>query len=421
MRFAKSDLGLTVSESFGADGRGRGIEAILDYARDIFDETTVAAMAERFTAVLRAVADDPDVTLGDIDILTEAEREQMDRRDDSGSRGSVVSTDGRSLDELLATAARINPDGIALSHGGVDLTYGALQAKSTELQTTLAAVGIGPEAAVTVALSTLLPGLLDDAGGAFAERFSAMLAAVIAESGEAPPADAVTLYDLFVEQVHRTPQAPALVFDGASLDHTEFATRVHRLARHLVEVGVGPDVHVALAMRRSFDLLVGMYAVVAAGGAYVPIDLDHPADRIAYILDSARPATVLTTSRDAFAPGSDLSVLTIDTLDLAGRPGSALSDADRRAPLRPDHCAYVIYTSGSTGRPKGVAITHRAIVNRLRWMQAEYPIGSDDAVMQKTPATFDVSVWEFFWPLQTGARLVIAAPDGHRDPRTSPG
>ncbi|MEH3156192.1 MAG: amino acid adenylation domain-containing protein [Gordonia paraffinivorans] len=216
------------------------------------------------------------------------------------------------------------------------------------------------------------------------------------------------------------PDVPALVVDDAELSQGEFGARVARLARHLVQLGVGPDTHVAVAIRRSVEMMVAIHAVVDAGGAYVPIDLDSPADRVAAVLDGARPVVVLTSSADGFVLPADLddvpAVLVVDELDLAGLSDAPVTDADRLAPLRPDHTAYVIYTSGSTGRPKGVAVTHRAIVNRLQWMQGAYPLDGTDAVLQKTPVTFDVSVWELFWPLQVGARLVVAAPDGHRDP-----
>ncbi|WP_197023575.1 AMP-binding protein, partial [Rhodococcus sp. UNC363MFTsu5.1] len=225
-----------------------------------------------------------------------------------------------------------------------------------------------------------------------------------------------TLVSMFDAQVLRSPGSVALSFDGASVSYAEFDVRVNRLARYLISVGVGPESLVALAMRRSVDLLVGVYAVVKAGGAYVPVDPDQPADRIGNILETAAPACVLSTSRDGFTAAGDSSVLLIDALDLSGVDGGPVSDVDRLAPLVPENTAYVIFTSGSTGRPKGVAVSHAAIVNRLVWMQAEYGLTADDVVLQKTPVTFDVSVWELFWPLQVGARMVIAVPDGHRDP-----
>ncbi|WP_432277954.1 non-ribosomal peptide synthase/polyketide synthase [Nocardia cyriacigeorgica] len=225
---------------------------------------------------------------------------------------------------------------------------------------------------------------------------------------------AATLVSLFEAQVARTPDAYAVTFEGTSLTYAEFAARVHRLARWLKQAGVGPESYVALGMRRSIDLVVGMYAVSVAGGAYVPLDPDHPAERIDYILDTARPVCVLTSGADLDTTLS--RQVRIDELDLSAFSDEVLTDADRHRPLRPGNTAYVIFTSGSTGRPKGVAVSHAAIVNRLVWMHAEYGLAADDVVIQKTPATFDVSVWEFFWPLQVGARLVVAKPDGHRDP-----
>ncbi len=229
-----------------------------------------------------------------------------------------------------------------------------------------------------------------------------------------------TLLTGFEAALAAAPAARAVGFEGEYLTYAEFSGRVHRLARYLVERGVGPEVPVALGMRRSLDLVIGMYAVVAAGGAYVPLDLDHPIERTRYIVETAAPACVLVSGEDL--PGVGVPQIRIDDLGagdgamLAEYSDRPLSDADRIAPLRPSNTAYIIFTSGSTGRPKGVAVSHAAIVNRLVWMQAEYGLTAEDVVLQKTPATFDVSVWEFFWPLQIGARLVVARPDGHRDP-----
>ncbi|WP_189241736.1 non-ribosomal peptide synthetase, partial [Planobispora rosea] len=208
----------------------------------------------------------------------------------------------------------------------------------------------------------------------------------------------VTLADLFEAQAARTPEATALVFEGAELSYAELNARANRLARLLAERGVGPERTVGLMLPRSLDLLVAMYAVVKAGGAYLPIDPGLPRGRIDAMLADAHP------------------VLVIDPLWLATADPSGYSPENLGVRPAPDNPAYVIYTSGSTGRPKGVVVSHRAIVNRLLWTQAEYGLRSDDRVLQKTPAGFDVSVWEFFWPLQVGAALVIARPDGHRDP-----
>ncbi|TQM32345.1 amino acid adenylation domain-containing protein [Nocardia bhagyanarayanae] len=230
------------------------------------------------------------------------------------------------------------------------------------------------------------------------------------------PVQEGTLAELFADRVAMSPEATALEFEGRTLTYRELDERANRLARLLIARGAGPDTVVGLCLRRSVELVVGMYAIVKAGAAYLPLDPDHPADRIDGILGQAAPVCLLGAERDGLALPVRTPVLMLDTLDTSGYDAGPITDADRRAPLRPEHLAYVIFTSGSTGKPKGVSVSHEAIVNRLHWMQHEYPLDHTDAVLQKTPATFDVSVWEFFWPLQIGARLVVAAPDGHRDP-----
>ncbi|WP_062983906.1 non-ribosomal peptide synthetase [Nocardia anaemiae] len=234
------------------------------------------------------------------------------------------------------------------------------------------------------------------------------------------PADA-TLVSLFEAQVARTPDAIAVTFEGESLTYAEFAGRVNRLARLLVSIGVGSETTVAIGMRRSVDLVVAIYAVLTAGGAYVPVDPEHPAERITQTLRAARPVCVLTRTQDGLDLGTEQrasawAVLDVDLFDTSDYANAPLTDDDRLGCSVAADAAYVIFTSGSTGRPKGVVVAHAAIVNRLVWMQDTYALTGDDVVLQKTPATFDVSVWEFFWPLQVGARLVVARPDGHRDP-----
>ncbi|MFI6367290.1 amino acid adenylation domain-containing protein [Nocardia sp. NPDC050630] len=227
-------------------------------------------------------------------------------------------------------------------------------------------------------------------------------------------AGAPTLVSMFEAQVARTPDAVAVRFAGVpDLTYRELAALSNRLARHLIGLGVGPETLVALDIRRSPELVIAIYAVLAAGAAYVPLDPEHPAEQTAHILATARPACALTTEATDL---SGVPVIRLDGLDLADYPDGPVWDRERTAALRPGQPAYVIFTSGSTGLPKGVAVTHEAIVNRLVWMQRQYRLSADDVVLQKTPATFDVSVWELFWPLQIGARLVVAEHDGHRDP-----
>ncbi|MDQ0603851.1 amino acid adenylation domain-containing protein/non-ribosomal peptide synthase protein (TIGR01720 family) [Streptomyces canus] len=227
----------------------------------------------------------------------------------------------------------------------------------------------------------------------------------------AHPVPDATLTDLLAEQAARTPHAPALIADD-TLDHAELHARANRLARLLISRGVGPERLVGVALERGPDLVVALLAVLKAGGAYLPLDHDYPAERLAYMVEDSRPTLVLAHAEaDYGAP-----VLVPAEEEYAHLDAAELTDAERLQPLRPEHPAYVIYTSGSTGRPKGAAVAHAAIVNRLLWMQDTYRLGPDDRVLQKTPAGFDVSVWEFFWPLITGAGLVLARPGGHRDP-----
>ncbi|MTE11444.1 non-ribosomal peptide synthetase [Nocardia aurantiaca] len=234
-----------------------------------------------------------------------------------------------------------------------------------------------------------------------------------------PGGDAPTLVSMFEAQVADTPEAVALVFEDERLTYRELAERARRLARELMDgYGVGPEVPVALAIRRCTELVVAMYAVAMTGAAYLPLDPEQPVDRTAHILGTARPPLVLTTRREGF-DGSGIPTLAVEDAEERARrrwASGPIANAERPRLLRPAHTAYVLFTSGSTGQPKGVAVSHAAIVNRLVWMQAQHRLSYSDVVLQKTPATFDVSVWEFFWPLQTGARLVVAKPDGHRDP-----
>ncbi|HEY5853267.1 MAG TPA: amino acid adenylation domain-containing protein [Aldersonia sp.] len=241
-------------------------------------------------------------------------------------------------------------------------------------------------------------------------------AVLAAANSTANPVASATLPELFDRQVAATPDAIALVAGEDRITFGELDARANRLARHLVELGVGPESQVVLGLRRGVDFAVAMLAVGKAGGAYVPIDLDHPAERTAYVLETAAPVCVLTVGAEAAGLPAGAALVRLDSLDVSSYSAAPLTDTDRPSPLRPAHPAYVIFTSGSTGRPKGVAVSHAAVVNQLVWKNAEYGIGADDAVLVKTPATFDVSVWEYWSALLAGGRSVLARPDGHRDP-----
>ncbi|UZG58623.1 amino acid adenylation domain-containing protein [Rhodococcus opacus] len=226
-----------------------------------------------------------------------------------------------------------------------------------------------------------------------------------------------TLVSMFGAQVTRTPDAPAVVDGNRTLTYAEFDARVNRLARHLITQSVGPETIVALRMRRSIDFVVGVYATLTAGAAYLPIDPHHPAERTHFILAVAQPTCMLTTTHDDQDDLPDpVPVLHLDTIDLSPLSGAPVTDADRRAPLRPQNTAYVMFTSGSTGRPKGVTVAHSAIVNEAQWVVEAFDHRAGDRLLQSNAVTFDASTPDLFAPLQVGGCVVLAGPDGQRDP-----
>ncbi|KAF3458515.1 non-ribosomal peptide synthetase [Ralstonia solanacearum] len=223
--------------------------------------------------------------------------------------------------------------------------------------------------------------------------------------------DASTIHGLFEAQVRRTPEAIAVVHEGRQVSYAELNARANRVAHALIGLGVGPDARVGLCVERSVELVVGLLGILKAGGGYVPLDPSYPQDRLAYMLEDSAPVAVLTQG----LVREQLGMLSVPVLDLDGPQEDAEHDPQVTG-LEPHHLAYVIYTSGSTGRPKGVMNEHRGVVNRLWWAQQTYRLDASDRVLQKTPFGFDVSVWELFWPLLAGARLVMARPEGHKDP-----
>ncbi|MDA0638053.1 amino acid adenylation domain-containing protein [Nonomuraea sp. MCN248] len=219
-----------------------------------------------------------------------------------------------------------------------------------------------------------------------------------------------TLHGPIEAQAARTPGAVAVRFEGRALTYGELDAAADRIARTLRGLGAGPGSVVAVCAERSLELLPGLLGVLKAGAAYLPIDPDYPSDRVAFMLADAAPAVLLTQSgiRPSL-PDTTATILDLDDPDVWTGGSGPLPE------VRPGDVAYVIYTSGSTGRPKGVPNTHGGIANRLDWMQERFRLDDADVVAQKTPLSFDVSVWELFWPLRCGARLVLATPGGHKD------
>jgi amino acid adenylation domain-containing protein len=219
------------------------------------------------------------------------------------------------------------------------------------------------------------------------------------------------LHDLFLAQVDRSPRAIALSMGGRAITYAQLKAQALSLASRLCESGLAPGDLVGVYMHRSVELPVALLAILFTGAAYVPIDPEYPAARVRDMIADAKMKRVLAHAATLETWPGDRSIL-IDVNAIA--PGLAPASLPRN--VQPTDHAYVIFTSGSTGRPKGAANTHAGIVNRILWMQAEYQLGQDDVVLQKTPYGFDVSTWEFFWPIVVGARLEMAPPGIHRDP-----
>ncbi len=239
----------------------------------------------------------------------------------------------------------------------------------------------------------------------------------------AGPAPAPAVIDLFEQQVQRTPDALAFQFGDERLTYRELDGRANRLAWLLRGYGIGPEQLVAIALERSTALMTAILAVLKTGAAYLPVDPHTPAARIGYMLADSGVRLGVAVSparewREVLPPGGTwLDLQAPATIAaLAAQPIGPLRDADRTAPLDPEQLAYLIYTSGSTGEPKGVGVAHAALHNRLEWMRTALAVGAEDRILQKTPATFDVSVWEFLLAYRVGAAVVMARPEGHKDP-----
>ena len=396
---AKFDLWFSLFEF--PDGLGGTIE----YNTELFDGDTIGRLSDHYGQLLQGALAAPERRLSELPLVSEPEREQLLH---AWNTTEVDYPLEFTLHELIAQQVNRTPDAVAVEFfeheaEGAAL-QGSTQAGGFEFQEPAPAGGSGPR----------------------------------------------------------------------QVTYLELDMRANRLAMRLGELGVGPDVLVGVCMERSIELVVGLLGILKAGGAYVPLDPEYPHERLAFMLGDARVPVLLTQTHlvDRLPAGHGAEILCPDPasgswLSPRNRPAGTPAPPDESGsescvepasmrpppngngsdsrvgqapvPVQPDgrgsefrvgpasvpvphgvsgpgDLAYVIYTSGSTGRPKGAMNTHRGICNRLLWMQDAYRLGPDDVVLHKTPISFDVSVWELFWPLLAGARLAIARPGGHRDP-----
>lgn len=221
------------------------------------------------------------------------------------------------------------------------------------------------------------------------------------------------IHQLFEEQVELNPHAVAVIFDNQQLTYEKLNERANQLAYYLQKMGVKPDELVGICLERSLEMVVGLLGILKAGGAYVPLDPSYPRERLNYLLEDTQVKVLITQQTfTELLPKVPANVVYLDT---DWQVISQENDNNCRSGVTGENLAYVIYTSGSTGQPKGAMNTHKGISNRLLWMQDTYQLTPSDRILQKTPFSFDVSVWEFFWPLLTGATLVVAKPEGHKD------
>ncbi|MFN6558746.1 MAG: amino acid adenylation domain-containing protein [Nostoc sp. ChiSLP01] len=228
------------------------------------------------------------------------------------------------------------------------------------------------------------------------------------------------IHQLFEEQVQRTPDGVAVVFEDRQLTYQQLNCRANQLAHYLQSLGVKPDVLVGLCVERSLEMVVGLLGILKAGGAYVPLDPEYPQERLSFMLQDAQVPVLLTQQQLLEKlPQHQAEVVCLDTdwqfISQSCQDNALAQLTVGIAGVQANNLAYVIYTSGSTGKPKGVMVSHRNLCNHMFWMQATFPLTEADKVLQKTPFSFDASVWEFYAPLLVGGQLLLAQPGGHAD------
>jgi amino acid adenylation domain-containing protein/non-ribosomal peptide synthase protein (TIGR01720 family) len=359
---AKFDLTLSLTE------RPQGPMCKLEYRSDLFEAPTIIRMLRHFQTLLEAIVAHPAARLASLPLLTTAERQQL-------------------LVEWNATTVEIGDQGPGV--------------RSRIADTCLHTLFEGQVARTPDAIAVTFDQVTRD------EPITVWGSGAEDQNGAVPTSDP---WSLNPDPLHVT--------------YAELNRRAHQLARHLRHLGVGPEVRVGICLERSMELVIGLLGILKAGGAYLPLDPSYPAERLRFMLDDSQVAVLITAMKDEGRRTMDEGTL-IDGL-IVQRLLSVQNRVPRRGESKTgypggvnpeaDNLAYVIYTSGSTGTPKGVMNSHRGITNRLLWMQQTYRLSEADRVLHKTPISFDVSVWEYFWPLLVGARLVIARPGGHQEP-----
>lgn len=317
---SKFDITIEISERSTSEGQPNGLHGLLEFSTDLFKRETAEKLVIRFIRLLEDAVQDPEQSIGRLEILEEEERQTI----------------------------------LEKWNGGFQIV---------------------PE---------------------------------------------MTLPELFEKQVHMTPDAIAVVFEDTTLSYTELNKRSNKLARLLIEKGVGPEQMVALAMPRSLDMVVSLLAVLKAGAGYLPLDPDYPTDRISFMLSDAKPVCMITNTKVTIE-SEEIEAIVVDdpkTMDTLNKYGEEnIENVERIQPLSPLHIAYVIYTSGSTGRPKGVMIPHQNVVRLLGATDHWFQFDSDDIWTMFHSYAFDFSVWEIWGPLLYGGRLVIVPHTVSRSPR----
>ncbi|WP_326594139.1 non-ribosomal peptide synthetase [Streptomyces sp. NBC_01294] len=333
-------------------------------------------------------------------------------------RGRVFRSGGRlRLPVVFTRVPEIDP---ALHPRGVRLRESQSQTAQVALDHVPLLVGDDLVGQWDAAEGCLSADRLDTMFEGYTRRIRSFVESVesVESAGSAGSAGALspTMTGLLAETLSRHPDRPAVHWDGRVVDYRELDHRTAQLAHQLIASGIRPGDHVAVHMNRSDDLVVALVGIVRAGAVYVPVDPANPPERVRYLLEDSGARVVVADAALAAVPAAAGAVVLCQDRDedralLASRPVTP-----PQVEVGPDDPVYTIYTSGTTGKPKGCRNTHRGFVNRVRWMQDRFPLGADDRVAQKTPYGFDVSAWEFFWPLLAGASIVVARPGGHVDP-----